>query len=393
MASPVRSIYVHAPFCARRCVYCDFAVHVDARPDPAFWVEALRGEWEAVRAEGLFPVDRLDTLYVGGGTPSLLGVEGMQGVARVFADVERAPDLEWTVEANPESFDGVVAEGWRRLGVDRLSFGVQTFSPAALRWMGRLHGPEGPAAALRAARTAGFDNVSVDLIFALPTRVERDWSADLARALALEPDHVSLYGLGVEARTPLGRAVAEGREDPVDETRYREEFLEASERLREAGFEHYEVSNFARPGRRSRHNQVYWDGRPYLGLGNGAHSHQPPLRRWNLRDWLEYRERVRNGALPVEEAETVAPAEARLERIWLALRTREGFTVPVRPGPARDTMEAWVRRGLAEADGDRVRLTPTGWLLLDELAVELDRALDRDPPPAAEPRDGSTDVG
>ena len=178
---------------------------------------------------------------------------------------------------------------WRRAGVNRVSLGVQTFHAPALKWMGRLHGPEGAAKAMDAARLAGFDNVSVDLIFGLPARLGRDWGADLFRALALEPEHVSLYGLTAEAGAPLGRWVKEGRESLAAEDRYADEYLLAHERLTAAGFEHYEVSNFGLPGRRSRHNFTYWTGAPYAALGPGSHAFYPPLRRWNVRSWDDYR--------------------------------------------------------------------------------------------------------
>ena len=377
MAVAVASVYVHAPFCVRRCVYCDFAVTVSPSGDAPGWAEALAAELAQVEREGVFGLaPRLETLYVGGGTPSLLGAQAMRALRGVIGpDRLAAPELEWTAEANPESFDAEVGVAWRDAGVNRLSLGVQSFHGPTLRWMGRLHGPEGARAAVSAARDVGLGNVSIDLIFGLPTRVGRDWSRDLDSALALEVPHVSLYGLSVEPATPLGRAVAEGREPPVDEERYREEFLEAAERLRAAGYEHYEVSNFALPGHESRHNQVYWDGRPYLGLGNGAHSYGPPLRRWNVRDWGAYRARLSRGE-PAEGGRELVDADAEaLERVWLGLRTSGGLPIDDLGGEALDLVAAWEAQGLAEATARRVRLTAEGWLALDGLAVALDGAI------------------
>jgi oxygen-independent coproporphyrinogen-3 oxidase len=286
-----------------------------------------------------------------------------------------AADLEWTGEANPESFTPEVAGAWARAGVNRVSLGAQTFHEGALRWMGRLHGPEGPGRAIESARGAGLDNLSVDLIFGLPPHLQRDWRADLDRVLALDVPHVSLYGLTVEPETPLGRAVREGREVAVDEDRYADEFLLAAELLGAAGYQHYEVSNFARPGARSRHNAVYWYGEPYVGLGNGAHSYAQSIRRWNVRSWETYRERVLGGVSPEEGRETVGPAERDLERIWLGLRTRDGLEVPADRADARALTDGWTRDGLATRSGDTVRLTAEGWLVLDRLAVDLDAAL------------------
>jgi oxygen-independent coproporphyrinogen-3 oxidase len=375
-------VYVHAPFCVRRCVYCDFAVTVRSEGDGEAWAAALRAELALVTADGERLSDRLDTLYVGGGTPSLLGPSAMQALAGLVGTerLEHA-DLEWTAEANPESFDARVAAAWRDAGLNRISLGVQSFHEPTLRWMGRLHGAEGARRAVTAAKEAGLDNVSVDLVFGLPATLGRSWSDDLAQALALDVPHVSLYGLSVEPATPLGRAVKEGKEPPVDEERYREEFLEAAETLQRAGYEHYEVSNFARPGHASRHNAVYWDGRPYLGLGNGAHSYDHPVRRWNVRDWSVYRERVTAGRRPEEGRERIDPAAEALERAWLSLRTRAGIGLDGLSPGALDLVESWRRTGLAIVSDGRARLTPEGWLLLDRLAVELDTAMG--PAPAA----------
>jgi oxygen-independent coproporphyrinogen-3 oxidase len=372
-----RSVYLHAPFCARRCFYCDFAVTVDAQPDARPWLEAIERELHALEAEGrVVLAPRLETVYVGGGTPSLLGPDVMGSLRDRLAI---APDsgVEWTAEANPESFTPVVARGWRAAGVNRLSLGTQSFQEPVLRWMGRMHGPDGTAAAVEAARGAGLGNLSVDLIFGLPAAVPRDWTLDLDRALALDTPHLSLYGLTAEAGTPLGRAVGEGRIEMLEDSRYEDEYLEAAERLAAAGYEHYEVSNFARPGHRSRHNEAYWSGGPYLGLGNGAHSFLPPVRRWNVRDWAAYAQRTREAGPPVEADERVEGASRRLEQLWLDLRTSRGTTLSDEQWVvAGEQLREWVRTGWAEASGRRVALTARGWLLLDRLAVELHEALE-----------------
>lgn len=370
------SVYVHAPFCVRRCVYCDFAVTVRSEGDVTGWASALAAELALLASRGVLLADRLETLYVGGGTPSLLGPSAMIALARVLGERRVAsPDLEWTAEANPESFGGELSHAWREAGVNRVSLGVQSFHEPTLRWMGRLHGAEGARRAVRAAKDAGLTNLSVDLVFGLPASLGRSWKDDLAEALALDVPHVSLYGLSVEPATPLGRAVAEGKEPPVDEERYRKEFLQAAETLRAAGYEHYEVSNFARPGFASRHNAVYWDGRPYLGLGNGAHSYRHPVRWWNVRDWAMYRERVMTGRSPEEGHESLDVNAEALERVWLSLRTSRGVALHELSPAGLGVVERWCRVGLADVEAERARLTPEGWLLLDRLAVELDGAM------------------
>lgn len=367
-------VYVHVPFCARRCSYCDFAVTAVRHAPTGTWLNAIGAElrlWE--ETGGWVERPELRTLYLGGGTPSMLG----EGVAAALVEtlagwVDPGTLVEFTAEANPESFGRELARDWRAAGIDRLSLGLQTFHEPALRWMGRLHGPERPMRAVAEAREAGFDNISLDLIFGLPARLGRDWEADIDRVLALEPEHISLYGLTAEAATPLGRWVREGREALAEDDTYEAEYLLAAERLSAAGYEHYEVSNFARPGRRSRHNAAYWSGAPYLGLGPGAHSYQPPRRFWNVRDWMEYARLTASGRSACEGQEEVTGAAATLERTWLALRTSGGHD-GLR-GRQIAVARSWEDRGLARVEGDGVRLTPRGWLLLDRLATELDEA-------------------
>lgn len=369
-----RSLYVHVPFCVRRCSYCDFAVHATRHAPVDAWLDAIEQELLLqIKERGWETPLQLDTIYVGGGTPSLIGGEGMLLLREVLARVaEWHPrEVEWTAEANPETFTPEVATGWREAGVNRLSLGAQTFHEPALRWMGRLHGAEGPGRAMGIARDAGFENVSLDLIFGLPERLGRSWERDVEGVLALEPEHVSLYGLTAESATPLGRWVREGREVMADEERYAEEFLLAHERLKVGGFEHYEVSNFGRPGHWSRHNLAYWTGAPYAALGPGAHGFDPPLRRWNLRDWDAYRGSVARGSLPVEGEEVVGPEDALLERVWLGLRTTEGIVESEMGQVQRDLSRLWAQCGWAEFGDGRIRLTAEGWLLLDRLAVDF----------------------
>ncbi|HEX6927480.1 MAG TPA: radical SAM family heme chaperone HemW [Longimicrobiaceae bacterium] len=369
-----RSLYVHVPFCVRRCSYCDFAVHATPRPPVDDWLDAVTAELDLQIAHyGWRAPLFLDTLYIGGGTPSLLGPRGM---LRLRERLERVAEwdpegVEWTAEANPESFTPDVAQGWREAGVNRLSLGVQTFHEPTLRWMGRMHGPEGPVRAMEAARAAGFRNVSLDLIFGLPERLGRSWEGDVEGVLALEPEHISLYGLTAEAATPLGRWVREGREVLADEDRYAREYLHAHARLTQAGFEHYEVSNFGREGHRSRHNFIYWTGAPYAALGPGAHGFRPPVRSWNLRDWEAYRHAIGRGALPLEGEEVVGDEDARLEQVWLGLRTVEGIPTKDINEVQRDLVGLWAQQGWAREESGRVRLTAEGWLLLDRLAVDF----------------------
>ncbi len=371
----VASVYVHAPFCARRCTYCDFAVHVRRDGDVDEWIETVGAELCRVElSEPVRVAARLDTLYVGGGTPSLMGPTAMARLRDLLGAERIGRDTEWTAEANPESLTPALASAWREAGVNRLSIGVQTFHEPTLRWMGRLHGATGAEHAVSTARSAGFDNLSVDLIFGLPRHLGRSWRADLERVVELAPAHVSLYGLTVESGTPLGRDVALGRESPVDEEQYREEFLEAAETFTSAGYDHYEVSNFAREGARSLHNSAYWRGVPYLGLGNGAHSFLPPVRRWNVRDWTQYRGRSVRGESPEEGRERLDADARRLEEVWLRLRTDRGWPRAGAHVRVNRLLDGWIANGWAQAADSHVILTPDGWLVMDGLTVELDQA-------------------
>lgn len=368
-----RYLYIHVPFCLRRCSYCDFAVHATQTAPVDAWLESIDRELELVRREQGWDRLALETVYLGGGTPSLLGPGAVPRlIERLEAHASWGSDVEFTAEANPESFTRELAFDWKAAGVNRISLGAQTFDPAVLRWMGRLHGSDGPARAVAVAGEAGIENVSIDLIFGVPARFGRDWAADLRRVIDLRPAHVSLYGLTAEAATPLGRWVSEGRETLMEEDSYADEYRLAADMLGAAGFEHYEVSNFARPGRRSRHNGAYWTGAAYVGLGPGAHSFYPPRRAWNVRSWDAYRDALAEGRLPRDDEETVEAEARRLEAIWLGLRTADGLDLAGWSSAASGLAETWRAHGWAAVDGPRLRLTTEGWLLLDRLTVEME---------------------
>jgi oxygen-independent coproporphyrinogen III oxidase len=367
-------LYIHVPFCVRRCGYCDFAVTATSRAPVDAWIAAIAAELAFRRQrEGWTGMLPLQTIYVGGGTPSMLGggaMAALRDVLERFAGWDA--DCEWTAEANPESFTAALARDWVAAGVNRISLGAQTFHEPALRWMGRLHGADGPGRAVAGAREAGLRNISVDLIFGLPARLGRDWGADLDRVVELEPDHVSLYGLTAEAATPLGLRVAEGREAMPDEDSYADEYKLAAGRLTGAGLLHYEVSSFARAGCEGRHNLAYWRHRPYVGLGPGAHSFRPPVRSWNVRDWAEYRRRALAGDGAEDTSESLDAGQIALERTWLGLRCTDGVALAELQPAQAELVTRWVDTGHAAVGGGRVRLTAAGWLLLDRLAVELE---------------------
>lgn len=363
-----RHVYVHVPFCARRCAYCDFSIAVRRSVPHAEYVDALRREL-AMRFDASQPWI-VDTLYFGGGTPSRLGAEGVsEMLAMLRRRIELAPGAEVTLETNPEDVTLEAIRAWVDAGVNRLSLGSQSFDDRVLTWMHRAHDAAAIPRAVEAARRGGIGNISLDLIFALPEGIERSWTTDVARALELEPQHLSLYGLTIEPHTPMSRWQRRGELVESPEDRYESEFLHAHDALSAAGLEHYEVSNFGRAGFRSRHNSSYWSGAPYAGLGPSAHEFDGTNRRWNTSAYAEWMRRIGEGRDPIEESEELTAENRVAETVYLSLRTTGGLTVA---DPEIARVAAWVEAGWARWTRDNhVKLTPLGWLRLDALAADL----------------------
>jgi len=359
-------LYVHVPFCARRCTYCDFSIAVRRRTPVREFVGALELE---LALAGIPP--RLRTVYLGGGTPSRLGAEG---VARLAAMLGSPGSLdEFTLEANPEDVTVEAVRAWVGAGVTRLSIGAQSFDDRVLKWMHRTHDRDAIAPAVRAAREGGIRQVSLDLIFALPDVLERDWGRDLEQAIALAPDHVSLYGLTVEPGTPLARQMDRGAVTSSSDVRYETEYLHAHDRLTSAGYAFYEVSNAARPGAEAVHNRAYWRLVPYLGVGPSAHSFDGTSRWWNEPAYARWLERLAAGQSPVAGREVIGARQRELEQLYLGLRTSVGVDLAA-PEARRLAQVAgqWVRAGWAErSEAGRLRLTAHGWLRLDELVASV----------------------
>jgi putative oxygen-independent coproporphyrinogen III oxidase len=392
-------LYLHVPFCRRRCSYCDFSIAVRKRIPAAEYVDAVlkefqlvsasspgwvnpgampRGSWEAtplLSTQVSESGDSLDTLYLGGGTPSLLPPDALATLLTSLLDAFRVTPsrdaVEVTLEANPEDVTLAHATAWRHAGVNRVSLGAQSFDDRVLKWMHRSHDSGRIGDAVRVLRAAGFDNISLDLIFALPAELERDWARDLDLACSLLPAHLSLYGLTVEERTPLARWISRGATAAPDDDRYADEYLLAHARLAACGYHFYEVSNAARDGRRSRHNSAYWSGHAYLGLGPAAHSFDGRVRRWNLTAWEPYRCAVAAGQPTVEAEEVLTDQQRELERLYLALRTDAGLPLAALCRSLPPAAAQWVARGWAEIRDQRLVCRPEGWLRLDALVGDL----------------------
>ena len=363
-------LYVHVPFCARRCSYCDFAIAVRRNVPSEAYASAVLREWAMWQADPVWDTSPdIQTVYFGGGTPSRLDPAA---IGRLLDGFRRERPIsnsaEITLEANPEDVTPEAAASWRYAGVNRISLGVQSFDPAVLTWMHRTHTVEQVGQAVDILRAARLDEISLDLIFGLPSALNRNWPADLESAFALDPQHLSLYGLTIEPRTPLGRWAGRGEVLPVDEDRYAAEFLTAHTELTAHGYEHYEVSNAAKPGHRAIHNSAYWRRAPFIGLGPSAHSGFGWERRWNVRDWAAYERLLQAGGSPLEGSELLDPESISLEELYLGLRTHEGLDAHRIP-PA--TTHRWESQGWAVQVGDRIQLTSEGWLRLDALVPAL----------------------
>ncbi|MEO8946386.1 MAG: radical SAM family heme chaperone HemW [Gemmatimonadaceae bacterium] len=360
----VRHLYIHVPFCARRCSYCDFAITVRAATPVTQFNAALELELAMLDTSTW----NLDTVYMGGGTPSRLGpaIGDVLGMVRDRAPV--APDAEVTIEANPDDVTPANASAWFSAGINRVSLGAQTFDSSSLEWMHRTHTSEQIGAAVHVLRDAGIANISLDLIFALPETLGRKWNVDLDRALALGPDHISLYGLTVEPHTPLGKWRDRGEAVEAPEERYESEFLIAHERLGDAGFEHYEVSNFALPGRRARHNSAYWRGVPYAAIGPSAHAFDGSVRSWNVAAYPEWERRLHTGEPVVAGSERLSEENRLSERVYLGLRTTDGLRAT---DAELELVRPWVDAGWATVTNRTIVLTISGFLRLDALAASL----------------------
>ncbi|MEK7380514.1 MAG: radical SAM family heme chaperone HemW [Gemmatimonadota bacterium] len=363
-------VYLHVPFCARRCSYCDFAIAVRRETPSAGFVEAFEREW---RQRLLHPAwadsTTVRTIYLGGGTPSRLDPGALGDLVGIMtADRNLVEGAEVTLEANPDDVTPAKATAWSRAGINRISLGVQSFSPSVLAWMHRTHQADQVAPAVEAIRAAGIGNISIDLIYGLPAAMGRRWEDDLDQAFALAPEHLSLYALTLEAHTPLAHWVDRGTSAAPPADQAADEFLTASARLRSEGFEHYEVSNAARPGHRAVHNSGYWRRDAFLGMGPSAHSAWGRYRSWNVREWEAWRRAVLAGRDPEQGREVLDDRQALLESRYLGLRTDHGVPDAMVPAPHR---AQWQAQGWAETAGGRVRLLPEGWLRLDSLVASL----------------------
>jgi putative oxygen-independent coproporphyrinogen III oxidase len=366
-------VYVHVPFCITRCGYCDFNTYTPAElggVNPDAWLQALRAELALAAARLDAPT--VNTVFVGGGTPSLLGGERL---ARLLDMVREhfvlAPDAEITTEANPESTWPEFFDAIRAAGYNRLSLGMQSVAPRVLATLDRVHSPGRAAAAVGEAMAAGFEHVSLDLIYGTPGESDDDLLRSLDTAVETGVDHVSAYSLLVEPGTALARRVRSGElaAPDDDELAHRYELVDA--RLSEAGMIWYEVSNWARPGGECRHNLGYWNGGQWWGAGPGAHGFVGTTRWWNVKHPNAYAQLLAGSALPVAGFEQLDPDALHTEDVMLKTRLRQGLTLTELGTAERERAKVIVADGLLVVDADRLVLTPRGRLLADAVVRTL----------------------
>jgi putative oxygen-independent coproporphyrinogen III oxidase len=360
-------LYVHIPFCLTRCGYCDFNTYAGLDHLAGRYVEALLGEAEMAAPQ--WDRARFVCVFLGGGTPTTLPAETIEMMLARLRDLyDFSPDAEVTSEANPDTVDEQYLSSLRHAGVDRLSIGVQSFDPAVLEALERIHGPESARAAHGAAREAGFENVNVDLIYGANGETLESWQRTLEEAIDLGPEHLSCYALTIEPATPLGRKVAAGLVPAPDPDLQADMYALTCERLATAGYEHYEVSNWAKPGFRCTHNLGYWEGRPYLGLGAGAHSFRDGRRWWNVRPPQQYMAMVAAGESPEGGAEVLTDEERRTEHLLLGLRTADGVPIELVNEPQAATL---IADGLAQRRNGHLALTDQGMFLANDVILTL----------------------
>jgi oxygen-independent coproporphyrinogen III oxidase len=382
-----QGVYIQVPFCQSKCTYCNFHTGVVSRERFLPYADAVCREIREYRGPGGREVLPADTIYVGGGTPSLLDPAALAKMLDALRENNLVENAEVTLEADPETITPDKAATWRAAGFNRFSMGVQSFHDNELKAAGRMHRRADISAATETLRNAGLRNISMDLIAGLPHQTRASWESSVDQLLALRPEHVSIYLLEIDEGSRLGRESLAGgakygaSKIPSDDEQA--EFYEsACARLARAGYEHYEISNWALPERKSRHNLKYWRREPYIGFGAGAHSFDGQKRWANVHDSARYVDLIEKGISPREQVEDVTPAQALDEEIFLGLRQLAGIDLAVverncngefakRAPEIRARVEKLSRDGLIETDGTRVRLSPARLTVSNEVFVEL----------------------
>lgn len=382
-------IYLHVPFCGSFCTYCDFYSEI-CRGGRAFneYADAVLKEVNDRREEicmNMSAPGAVNTLYIGGGTPSVLPLDVLRRIVDALLSSRslrrgentvgaQSPFEEFTVEVNPEDIvekGGEYVRGLLEAGVDRVSMGIQSFDDGILRWMNRRHSAAGAVEAFRILRRCGVRNISVDLIFGLSQLADDVWEDTIERALELAPEHISAYQLSIEEGSALAKLVADGRYVEASDGQCRHQYDVLCQTLRQAGYHHYEISNFARPGFEAVHNNAYWSRVPYIGLGPGAHSLTGDIRSWNSQE-LPHRSTDGSPATYSRTSETLSPEDIRVERIMLSLRTDKGLeAAELYSLTDRAVINSLLSEGALEKQGGSIRIPESRLFTSDEIIREL----------------------
>jgi len=372
-------LYLHLPFCKAKCFYCDFNSYpIKEEKEVLPYVSSLYREIDLYAKK--FKNATLKTIYWGGGTPTILSGNWISNIINFLKDnFNTAPNMEITVEANPGTIDKEKLDLLLKAGVNRLSLGAQSFNDYFLKRLGRIHTVPDIISSYLQARESGFDNINLDIMFALPDQTLSDFQSSVKKAVALKPDHLSLYNLTLEEGTEFFKSWEEGRLNLPDEEVECAMYSWAIDFLKKNGFEHYEISNFARPSKRSLHNQIYWHNQPYLGIGAGASSFIKGYRYMNFKDPQRYIQEVERGKFPIEEGEKLPRRKRMGETIILGLRTKEGVSYQEFKDRFKIGMDKifssqiaqLVDSGLLKRDEDKIQLTPRGLFLANYVFQEF----------------------
>lgn len=369
-------IYIHIPFCRKACHYCNFHFSTSLRQKNDFTGALLK---EIALQQNYLQGHIIETVYFGGGTPSLLGQPTLDAIlGQVRRSFAIHPDAEYTLEANPDDITPAALSAWKQAGINRLSIGIQSFFEEDLQWMNRAHNAQQADSCIRLAQEAGFHNLTIDLIYGTPGLTDDRWRENVQKALALNIPHLSCYALTVEPGTALQKMITQHKKETVDDEKQARHFMLLMQWMQDAGYEHYEISNFARPGFRSRHNTSYWQGKPYLGLGPSAHSFNGAARQWNIANNALYIQSLQNDIVPFE-AEQLSAAQRLNEYIMIALRTAEGIDLnrleqqfgPAARNAVQASLQPYLQNDRCLLIEERIILTKEGKLFADGIAADL----------------------
>ena len=382
---PTAALYIHIPFCEKRCVYCDFYTVAGVSSRIPDYVAALKKEIGLRAAEPFWQRQRFATIFFGGGTPSLLSPQQIaEKLDTVFGAFQFEQHPEITIEANPGTLTSEQLARYRSTGVNRLSLGVQSLHADELERLDRIHSPQQAIDAVMMARHAGFENINMDFIFALPQQTIPRWQASLEQAFELQPTHISAYNLTIEHGTPLDVKIRKGEMEPLSEDEERAFYQFTIDFLESHGYRQYEISNFAKPGFEAKHNIKYWDGSVYLGLGASAHSFDGKRRFWNVANLRKYLEALTAARLPEDSAEQLSKSQQMFETAFLGLRQRHGVDLAAFAKKFRQSFDATFnglvpeleKGGLLIRRDERLQLTPEGLFLCDEICAKLGMQLE-----------------